>query len=87
MLATMATIAAAPGPWEHGPRGGGLWWIFPIFWGLFWITVIVGGFTLLRRRTAPRDPLADARTLLAERFARGEIDENEYYERLAALRH
>jgi uncharacterized membrane protein len=29
---------------------------------------------------------ADAEVLLAERFARGEIDEDEYWRRLAALR-
>lgn len=56
-----------------------------VFWG-----VLVGGIVLLLRglgdhgREAERP--AGPERLLAERFARGEIDEAEYHDRLAALR-
>lgn len=86
MLATMAELATHPGPWREGGHGGGLWWIFPLLWGLFWVAVIITGGTLLRRRMAPRDPRKGAESVLAERFARGEINEDEYHERLAVLR-
>ncbi|MEW2355300.1 SHOCT domain-containing protein [Spirillospora sp. NPDC029432] len=97
MLTTMATALAHPGPWnEDGPAGAPAWWpVFPISFGLFWVAVAVGAFYLLRRRTAhtataaaaASDPAGPARTILAERFARGEIDEDEYQARLAALRY
>lgn len=57
------------------------------FWGL-----VIGGVVLLVRkpdRSDSTDFLLTPRTshrILAERFARGEIDEDEYTGRLAALR-
>jgi putative membrane protein len=68
----------AHGPWhDHAPA----WWpVFPIGFGLFWLLVIGGGLYLLAKR--PKGP---ERTL-AERYARGEIDEEEYRERLGVLR-
>jgi putative membrane protein len=74
-----------PGPWRDGDGGPGWWLLFPIAFGLFWIAVAAGGFVLLRRRTTPQDPRTKAESLLAERFARGDIDEDEYYSRLATL--
>jgi putative membrane protein len=89
---TLATpLLVHPGPWHDGGGGPGWWLVFPIAFGLFWIAVAVGAFVLLRRRTnppappAPPTPRATAETLLAERFARGDIDEDEYYKRLATL--
>jgi putative membrane protein len=93
MLATVMTVPAMlveqPGPWHHGGADGppsGVWWIFPILWGLLWVGVLFGGYRLLRGRMAGRDPRVPAEGLLAERFARGEIGEDEYQERLAVLR-
>jgi putative membrane protein len=52
------------------------WWFAPL-WILFWVAVVV---LVLRfspwRRRCDRRP--DARAILAERFARGEIDAAEY---------
>jgi putative membrane protein len=56
-----------------------------VFWGL----VIVGIVLLVRYFGRSRQPPTAARTseqLLAERFARGEIDKSEYQARLATLR-
>jgi putative membrane protein len=59
------------------------WWFAP-FWLLFWATLVVVVVRLApwRRR---RDGRVDARSVLAERFARGEIDAAEYRERLEVL--
>jgi putative membrane protein len=62
---------------------------------LFWGAVIFGIVALVRyfgrgdqqRPASPSPPSAHTpERLLAERFARGEIDEDEYQRRLAALR-
>jgi putative membrane protein len=83
---TLATpLLVHPGPWHNGDGGPGWWLVFPITFGLFWIAIAVGAFVLLRRRSTPPGPRATAETLLAERFARGDIDEDEYYKRLATL--
>jgi putative membrane protein len=53
---------------------------------LFWALVVVGVIVLVRylRRSTPGGRTS-AEELLAERFARGEIDEQEYRERLDVL--
>ena len=61
----------------------GHWWIvFPLFWAI----VVVLLIALLWRRwgRGPRDG-DPARRILGERFARGEINADEYRERLAQL--
>jgi putative membrane protein len=59
------------------------WWFAP-FWILFWSVLIVAfwRFAPLGRRRGRR---FDARAILAERFARGEIDAAEYTARLEVL--
>ncbi|QKW40222.1 SHOCT domain-containing protein [Actinomadura sp. NAK00032] len=82
-----------PGGWQDGDAPA-FWPVFPITFGLFWLAVLGTVFYLIRRRTggggggaaaAAPDPLAKARSVLAERFARGEIDEDEYLRRTSAL--
>lgn len=60
---------------------------------LFWVLVIVGIIALIRYTAfpaqaalAPRPHSESAEQVLAMRFARGEIDETEYQQRLAVLR-
>ena len=61
---------------------------------LFWGAVIYGIVALVRyahrdgpQRGEPAGPPApEPERLLAERFARGEIDEDEYHQRLTSLR-
>ena len=61
---------------------------------LFWGAVIYGIVALVRyaRRDAPQGrepvgpPIPEPERLLAGRFARGEIDEDEYHQRLTTLR-
>jgi len=74
--------------WDYGFG----WWGFPFFpflWILFWVVVIYFFFGHRRRwdryhHDAPSDKSAEE--VLADRFARGEIDEKEYEKRLEVLR-
>jgi putative membrane protein len=76
----------------YGPMG--LWgYVFGaismvLFWGLV-ILAIIALVRYLADRTRPRGvatPPASAEQVLAERYARGEIDETEYRRRLDTLR-
>ncbi|MGI5166904.1 SHOCT domain-containing protein [Spirillospora sp. CA-253888] len=95
-MTMMTTLLAHPGPWQDGAHDAPAFWpVFPITFGLFWLAVFAGAFYLIRRRinagaaatAAENDPLAQARATLADRFARGDIDEDEYHSRLSALRY
>lgn len=84
------------GDWNNN-WGGGSWWWVPMalmmvaFWGgLIWIAV-----NLIRRSSDTRPSMIDtaasaaarptAQEILAERLARGEIEPDEYRQRLEAL--
>ncbi|HXF37889.1 MAG TPA: SHOCT domain-containing protein [Actinomycetota bacterium] len=71
--------------WWHGPGWGGGPWI-GLVWLLFWALLVIGAISLFRRRTPGRDALGSGAAVLAERYARGEIDEHEYRRRLRVLR-
>jgi putative membrane protein len=76
MTAQITTLLASGGDgWDHA------WW--PL-WLLFWAAVIgaVVWFVTRRRRG---DGLRTARTILAERYARGELTSEEYRSRLEQL--
>jgi putative membrane protein len=71
--------------WWHN---GLSWWgwlsmslVMVGFWGL----VIWGVVSLSRSADTPDSGKRDAKDVLAERFAAGEIDEAQYRERLAVL--
>jgi putative membrane protein len=62
------------------------WWpIFPILWFLAIATVIVVAFRVRRRRWGACGPQRSGHATLAERFAAGEIDADEYRARKAVL--
>jgi putative membrane protein len=76
--------------WWYGPGISG--WAFAIMsvgMVLFWTLIVLGVIAVARYLLTGRDrPPAAPPTpeqLLAERFARGEIDEQEYHQRLTAL--
>ncbi|GAA1841768.1 SHOCT domain-containing protein [Agromyces salentinus] len=95
-LATAATVAAHAGPWAAG--FGWVFFLIPLFW-LLVIGLVIFGVSRRHRAWAaagyapggygPGAPWArgaSAESTLAERFAKGDIDELEYRARLEVLR-
>jgi putative membrane protein len=89
MLATLTTLPAAltpvlaGGPWMVG-HGGGPWFLlFPLVWIL--VALVVFLIVSRRRRHWARTGPGSARSTLAQRFAKGEIEEDEYRARLEVL--
>jgi putative membrane protein len=78
--------------WYHGGMTGWGWFVMSLSTLLFWAVLIAASVLLFRAMNrVPRDvhhPGAwnTPQQLLAERFARGEIDEDEYRRRLSVLR-
>ncbi len=71
-----------------GDWGWAAWLAMGFMMLLFW-GVVLGAVVVLARGALPgaaRPDVAGPERLLAERFARGEIDTDEYHARLAALR-
>jgi uncharacterized membrane protein len=71
--------------------GGAYPWFpfFPLFFPLFWLGFLLLGRRLWWRRTWAEDlghRRDSAESVLAHRFAEGEIDDQEYTSRLAVLR-
>jgi putative membrane protein len=69
------------------------WPVFPVFWGLFWVALIALAVTARRkgwwgRRTAPvaQHPTASAEQIIAERYARGEMSDDDYFQKMSVLR-
>ncbi len=89
MLATLTSQAALAAPavmhgWGYGWPGP--WFLlFPLFW-----IVVIGLFIFLGPRRWRRNhdwhQEQGAESVLRERYARGEIDETEYRQRLEVLR-
>ena len=80
--------------WGHGMSGWGYAGM-AIGMVLFWTLIVVGIIVLIRFSAGTTQPRAISRyqpfsespeQLLAARFARGEIEESEYQQRLAVLR-
>ena len=91
LAASALTSSAFAGPAVHA--GFGFWWLgllIPLFWILVFV-LIFGIFGRHWRRRAwdngyGHSPARSAETLLAERYAQGDIDEKEYRARLEVLR-
>lgn len=87
-MATLASSAFAQpdfGPWRMHDWGWGGMWLGPIFM-LVVLAVLVAGIVALVRLFAGERTVADrtsrsAREILDERYARGEIDREEYLRR------
>ncbi|ORA44474.1 hypothetical protein BST22_25275 [Mycolicibacterium chubuense] len=81
--------------WMWGnSMGWGGWVLMSIMMALVWALVIAGTVLAIRFLTGPRQSAGhshgtregSAEDVLAERFARGEIDEDEYRRRATLLR-
>jgi putative membrane protein len=80
----LSTLLASDGHWHHWFW---FWPLVPLFWFLVFFLLVRFVFWRGRRGPwgyyGPREP--DARAIVAERYARGEITYNEYRERLSHL--
>ena len=75
--------------WYHDGAGWGGWLVMTIAMIAFWAMVIVAVVVLFRgSKGSGQDssPRRDPMDILEQRFARGEIDEDEYHARSAVLR-
>ncbi|GAB3620661.1 SHOCT domain-containing protein [Glutamicibacter endophyticus] len=87
MISTFAQALPLAHPYVGGPAGGPGW--FFLFMPLLWILIIGTVVFLIRRSGFRRDlhqAAASAEGVLRERYARGEVDETEYRQRLEVLR-
>ena len=69
--------------WDGGP---GPWALIPLTFFLVWLTVIVFAVVRFRRAGGPPWARQAGRSVLDERFARGEISADEYRDRRDVLR-
>jgi putative membrane protein len=81
MLTALATHAATAAPYWHGGPGFPFF-LFPVFFVLFWAAMV---FLFVGLRRGSWRARSDARAVLADRFARGDIDAEEYRARLSEL--
>jgi len=84
MITTIATAATTVADRWDGDRPD-FWPIFPIMWFLIIVGAIVAAVVISRRNRDSAGPRA-GEAVLAQRYAAGEIDEEEYTARLAVLR-
>ena len=75
----------------HWGDMGGWGWVGLLVWAVLMLAVVAGLSAViiasLRRSAGPGGgPGGGPEQILGERFARGEIDEDEYHRRLRALR-
>lgn len=75
--------------WYHDGPGWAGWVAMSVMMVIFWAVLVVGAiavFRALRHQDPEVGRTTDALRLLDERFARGEIDVEEYTERREVLR-
>lgn len=68
----------------------GFWPVIPLIWGLFWVAVVAFGLWAWRKKgqgdRTHAPATASAEQILAERYARGEMSDDEYFEKMSVLK-
>jgi putative membrane protein len=74
--------------WYHDGMGWGGWIVMTLAMVAFWALVVFAVLALFRTQRSGESTLdrRDPVQILDERFARGEIDEDEYHARSSVLR-
>lgn len=75
--------------WYHDGSGGGGWVFMMLAMVAFWVLVALALMVIFRgtqRSGSPKPERSDPLQILDERFARGEINEDEYQARSSVLR-
>jgi putative membrane protein len=78
--------------WHYQGMGGGSWALMIIGMLVFWAILVIGLVALIRHNSSGHDSVASSNasssaiSILKERFARGEINEEDYTHRLAILK-
>ena len=74
--------------WFHHGTGGWGFLAMAVLWIGFWALVVTAAVLIVRNlvRAGPDDRREGPERILAERYARGEIDDEEYRRRLDTIR-
>ena len=91
MVTNIAGVLADADGWDGHMGWGGGWWM--VIWGTLMMVGLVVLIVWLVRNTgwsgsagtSGEDPLASARRILGERYARGELSTEEYRDRVEQL--
>ena len=81
-----ATVLSGIGSCGDDHMSGGWWWVMGIGWLVFLGAVAAIVYAFTRRHPGPPTTGVSPHDILAERFARGEIDAEEYRARSDVLR-
>ena len=80
---SITTLTIAADHWDgDGPP---FWPVFPFLWFLF-VVGVIATFVIVRRRACEGAPRRSGEARLAEMYAAGEINEEDYRSRRAVLR-
>jgi len=88
ILDRRSTGGMAMGPWMHSSNWDGWGWMagwHVLGWALT-VALVIGVVILITRSGSTRNARTSAEAILAERYARGEIDTEEFETRRQALR-
>lgn len=86
MIALQPRMRPGSGAWESGAWGWGAGFLWPLFWLLVLAASIGFVVYLLTRQTDDSTTADQALVVLRQRYARGEIEDEEFDERASRLR-